>query len=59
MWLVEALMAARDRKAVQEAKEFMIAETQAHPKKWHGWTTEQWMVVYARKKLKEKEVKKR
>ena len=33
----------------------MISETQKRPNKWHGFMTEEWMVVFARKKLKEKE----
>ena len=58
MGIVEYLRGKIGRKQIQEAKEFMISETKKHPNTWHGWLTEEWMVAFAKKKLKEKEVKK-
>ena len=58
MGIVEYLRGRIDRKLIQEAKEFMISETKKHPNTWHGWMTEEWMVAFAKRKLKEKEVKK-
>ena len=55
MWIVEYLRKRKDRELIQEAKEFMIAETQKHPKnKWYGFMTEEWMVAFAKHKLREK-----
>ena len=55
MGIVEYLRGTRSRKLIQEAKDFMISETQQHPNTWYGWMTEEWMVAFANKKLKEKE----
>lgn len=41
------------QKLIQEAKEFMISETQKHSITWHGLITEEWMANFAMKKIKE------
>lgn len=41
------------RKLIQEAKEFMISETQKQPRTWHGMMTEEWMADFAKKKMED------
>jgi len=45
----------KKRKLVQEAKEFMISETQKRPRTWHGMMTEEWMADFAEKKWRRQE----
>jgi len=43
----------KKQKLIQEAKAFMISETQKRPRTWHGMMTEEWMADFAEKKMKE------
>ena len=47
------------RKLMQDAKNFMISETQKQPRTWHGMMTEEWMADFAIEKLKERKEEER
>ena len=47
------MMTKEQRGLVQAAKEFMILETQKHPKTWQGLTTEEWMVAFAKNQIEQ------
>lgn len=53
MGIVAFIKGKEKRKLMQEAKDFMISETQKHPRTWHGMMTEEWMADFAKKKIEE------